>query len=54
MVVLGSGPIGTLHIKLENQKLLEGKARITLVPRGGELLPQLLAASTRRQAPDVP
>src|SRR5688572_7934241 len=39
---------------LENQKLLEGKARITLVPSGGELLPQLLAASTRRQDPDVP
>ena len=39
---------------LENQKLLEGKARITLVPRGGELLPQLLAASTRRQDPAVP
>ena len=38
---------------LENQKLLEGKARITLVPSGGELLPQLLAASTRRHDPEV-
>jgi regulator of protease activity HflC (stomatin/prohibitin superfamily) len=30
---------------LETQKLLEGEARISLVPRGGELLAQLLAAS---------
>jgi regulator of protease activity HflC (stomatin/prohibitin superfamily) len=30
---------------LENQRLLEGEARITLVPRGGELLAQLLAAN---------
>jgi regulator of protease activity HflC (stomatin/prohibitin superfamily) len=29
---------------LENQKLLEGEARLTLIPRGGELLAQLLAS----------
>jgi regulator of protease activity HflC (stomatin/prohibitin superfamily) len=40
---------------LENQKLLEGEARITLVPRGGALLPQLLAANpTRRIEPPTP
>ncbi len=40
---------------LENQKLLEGEARITLVPRGGELLPQLLAANpSRRTEPPTP
>jgi regulator of protease activity HflC (stomatin/prohibitin superfamily) len=33
---------------LENQKLLEGKGRITLVPKGSELLTQLLAAGTKR------
>jgi regulator of protease activity HflC (stomatin/prohibitin superfamily) len=32
---------------LENQKLLEGEARLTLVPPGKELLTQLLAASTK-------
>src|SRR5688572_4737542 len=31
---------------LENQRLLEGKGRITLVPKGSELLTQLLAAGT--------
>jgi regulator of protease activity HflC (stomatin/prohibitin superfamily) len=39
---------------LENQRLLEGEARITLVPRGGDLLTQMLAASTkvgRREPP---
>ena len=30
---------------LENQKLLEGEARITLVPRGSDLLAQMLAMS---------
>jgi regulator of protease activity HflC (stomatin/prohibitin superfamily) len=40
---------------LENQKLLEGEARITLVPRGGTLLPQLLAAnSPSRPEPSTP
>ena len=33
-------PIGTL-------------SSVTLVPRGGDLLPQLLAASTRREDPEV-
>jgi len=33
---------------LEAQKLLEGEADITLVPRGNELLPQLTAASEAR------
>jgi regulator of protease activity HflC (stomatin/prohibitin superfamily) len=32
---------------LENEKLLQGSARLTLVPRGSELLTQLLAASTK-------
>ena len=34
---------------LENQRLLEGEARITMVPKGAELLSQLLASSTRTQ-----
>lgn len=34
---------------LETQRLLEGGARITLVPRGGELLQQMLVASHRDQ-----
>lgn len=34
----------TLFEVLETQRLLEGGARITLVPEGGDLLPQLLAA----------
>jgi regulator of protease activity HflC (stomatin/prohibitin superfamily) len=38
---------------LENQRLLEGKARITMVPKGGELLPQLLA-SAKVQRPSPP
>jgi hypothetical protein len=39
---------------LENQKLLEGKGRITLVPKGSELLTQLLAAGTKRDRRDPP
>jgi regulator of protease activity HflC (stomatin/prohibitin superfamily) len=39
---------------LENQKLLEGEARLTLVPRGSELLAQLLAAAPRSKAPEPP
>ena len=39
---------------LENQKLLEGKGRITLVPKGSELLTQLLAAGTKRERRDPP
>ena len=34
---------------LETEKIIEGQADITLVPRNGRLLPQLLAA--REQAP---
>lgn len=34
----------TIFSILENQKLLESKARITLVPKGSGMLPQLLAA----------
>lgn len=38
---------------LENQKMIEGEARITLVPAGKELLAQLLATSagTKNRAP---
>ena len=32
---------------LENQRLLEGEARLTLIPKGGELLAQLLASSSK-------
>ena len=32
---------------LENQRLLEGEARLTLIPKGAEALAQLLAASPR-------
>jgi regulator of protease activity HflC (stomatin/prohibitin superfamily) len=39
---------------LENQKLLEGKGRITLVPKGSELLTQLLAASPKGQRREPP
>ena len=36
---------------LETQKILEGEARITLVPAGDELLPKLLAAESRHSGP---
>ena len=39
---------------LENQRLLEGEARITLVPRGSDLLAQMLAASAKAQRPETP
>ena len=39
---------------LENQRLLEGKGRITLVPKGSELLTQLLAAGTKRERREPP
>ena len=39
---------------LENQRLLEGEARITLVPRGSDLLAQMLAASTKSGRRDPP
>ena len=29
---------------LETEKMIEGQAEVTLVPRNGQLLPQLLAA----------
>ncbi len=35
---------------LETQKILEGEARITMVPAGDELLPKLLAAESETQA----
>jgi len=36
---------------LENEKLLSGEARLTLIPRGSELLGQLLAASSKSRKP---
>jgi hypothetical protein len=36
---------------LETEKILEGQADITLVPRNGQLLPQLLAAREHGSAP---
>jgi regulator of protease activity HflC (stomatin/prohibitin superfamily) len=36
---------------LENEKLLSGEARLTLIPRGNELLGQLLAASSKSRKP---
>jgi regulator of protease activity HflC (stomatin/prohibitin superfamily) len=36
---------------LENQKLVAGEARLTLIPQGSELLGQLLAASGRNRKP---
>jgi regulator of protease activity HflC (stomatin/prohibitin superfamily) len=39
---------------LENQKLVDGEARITLVPRGSELLSQMLAAASKAPRPTAP
>jgi hypothetical protein len=39
---------------LENQKLIDGEARITLVPRGSELLSQMLAAASTAPRPTAP
>jgi regulator of protease activity HflC (stomatin/prohibitin superfamily) len=39
---------------LENQRLLDGEARITLVPRGSDLLAQMLAVSTKGGRRDPP
>src|SRR5262245_53229244 len=39
---------------LENQKLIEGEARITLVPQGSDLLAQMLAASRSRSPAATP
>ena len=36
---------------LETQKIVEGKARITIIPQNNELLPRLLAAEDDRPAP---
>ena len=36
---------------LENQKLIDGEARITLVPRGSDLMAQMLAVSSRNRQP---
>ena len=36
---------------LETQKIIDGEARITLVPEKGELLGELLAASTAKDLP---
>jgi regulator of protease activity HflC (stomatin/prohibitin superfamily) len=36
---------------LETEKLLQGEAKISLIPRGGELLAQLLTASRRTTSP---
>jgi len=36
---------------LETQKILDGEARLTLMPRGSELLGQLLAAGSARRRP---
>jgi hypothetical protein len=39
---------------LENQRLLEGTGRITLIPRNNELIPQLIAAEDQmRPQPPV-
>jgi hypothetical protein len=32
---------------LENQRLLEGEARLTLIPKGLDVLAQLLASSSK-------
>jgi regulator of protease activity HflC (stomatin/prohibitin superfamily) len=39
---------------LENQRLLDGEARLTLMPKGGDLLAQLLASSTKGKRPAPP
>ena len=36
---------------LETQKIIEGEARITLLPRSDNLLGRLLAATARNEAP---
>ena len=43
---------GALFEVLETQKLIDGEARLTLMPRGNELLAQLLAASTKSRRGD--
>jgi len=46
--------VAALFEVLENQKLLDGEARITLVPRGSDLLAQMLAVSTKSGRRDPP
>jgi regulator of protease activity HflC (stomatin/prohibitin superfamily) len=40
--------LDTMFDVLEMEKIIAGEARITFVPKGGELLPQLLAAEPSR------
>ena len=49
-----SGDRAALFEMLETQKLLEGEARLTLVPRGGDLLAQLLAAASKSERTPPP
>ena len=52
---LFSFPLNQLLFEvLENQKLIDGEARITLVPHGSDLLAQMLAASAKAQRPETP
>jgi regulator of protease activity HflC (stomatin/prohibitin superfamily) len=39
---------------LETQRLLEGEARLTMIPKGGDLLAQLLAVSSKTPRPAPP
>jgi regulator of protease activity HflC (stomatin/prohibitin superfamily) len=39
---------------LETEKLLQGEAKISLIPRGADLLAQLLTASKRTTSPPLP
>jgi hypothetical protein len=41
----------SLFAILETQKIIDGEARITLVPEKGELLGELLAASSAKEPP---
>ena len=50
LAYVGRGSIeAALFEVLENQKLIEGDARLTLVPRGSDFLAQLLAAGAKSQ-----
>ena len=44
---------GAMFDILETQKIVEGKARITIIPPKSELLPQLLAAESDRPTPPL-
>jgi hypothetical protein len=39
---------------LEIQKIVESRARITLIPEHGGILPELLASSSRATEPSAP